>query len=76
MPTWEEAAELVPIASKGCKGDQSDEVIKAVMGILKRVIQGWEHVAMDDFEFCSISGGTRPSNVARSLLVVPHLLVL
>lgn len=57
VPTWKEAAELIPIASKGCKGDQSDEVIQAVMGILKRVIQGWEHVTMDSFEFCSISGG-------------------
>eukprot|EP01047_Picozoa_sp_COSAG01_P050165 COSAG01_NODE_5041_length_4529_cov_3.719413_4_plen_343_part_00 len=57
VPTWEEAADLIPTASKGCKGDQSDEVIQAVMGILKRVIPGWEHVPMDRFSFESISGG-------------------
>ena len=57
VPSYEEAAALIPIARAACKGDTSDAVMTAVLKILKVAVAEWSAVRLSELTVSELVGG-------------------
>ena len=56
VPSFEEAEALIPTATRACRGDTSEEVMTAVLKILKLAVPEWTNVNLSELSVEELCG--------------------